>query len=417
VDYQRLLGPWTIKGSLLLLQPWSSELAIDEVKLQYCAFWVQVHDLPRQFMTTKNAIRIGKTIGDILELDNNNSSGIISRPFIRLKIEINTSLPLASGFYMPCEGTKPRWIAFQYEHLDEYCSSCGLIGHVTKFCYAPPAKRTPEKYKFCLRAAPYARPCLMPQPQQDDSDSGISSAASVGNSPSCLSPSRHLDPPCSSFGQLISRNQMDSHGSSNNLLSLHHVASSGSLVPSQSSQLLNQWEPSSFQHPLGRSPSKGNSNLISLKSKIFDWPYPSSKDTSSKPYLYQFVPTTTQLAPVSSSRSHPTTTPFDISHAGSFSSLLPHASGLFNSFLHNWAQNPTNPSLLKMSPSPFQVGPQAAISLPSFVEPTYNHPLDFIHSRKLSTYKHSRFRPYGLLVPFTPLHPLPYPPNNIVRIF
>jgi hypothetical protein len=152
---QRILdqGPWTIKGSLLLLQPWSSELAIDEVKLQYCAFWVQVHDLPRQFMTTKNAIRIGKTIGDILELDNNNSSGIISRPFLRLKIEINTSMPLASGFYMPCEGTKPWWIAFQYEHLDEYCSSCGLIGHIKKFCFAPSAKRTPEKYKFCLRAA------------------------------------------------------------------------------------------------------------------------------------------------------------------------------------------------------------------------------------------------------------------------
>jgi hypothetical protein len=47
--YQRILdqGPWTIKGSLLLLQPWSSELAIDEVKLQFCAFWVQVHELPR----------------------------------------------------------------------------------------------------------------------------------------------------------------------------------------------------------------------------------------------------------------------------------------------------------------------------------------------------------------------------------
>jgi hypothetical protein len=56
--YHRILeqGPWTIKGSLLLIRPWSSELAIDEVKLQFCAFWVQIHDLPRQFMTTKNAI-------------------------------------------------------------------------------------------------------------------------------------------------------------------------------------------------------------------------------------------------------------------------------------------------------------------------------------------------------------------------
>jgi hypothetical protein len=82
-------------------------LAIDEVKLQFCAFGVKVHDLPRQFMTKTNVIRIGKGIGKILELDNNKSSRLISHQFIRFKIEINTSLPLASGFYMPCEGTKP----------------------------------------------------------------------------------------------------------------------------------------------------------------------------------------------------------------------------------------------------------------------------------------------------------------------
>jgi hypothetical protein len=311
-----------------------------------------------------------------------------------MKINLNTSLPLASGFYMPCEGSKPRWIAYQYEHLDEYCSSCGLIGHIKKICSAPPDKRTPEKYRFCLRAAPYVRPCLMPRPQQDDSDSGVSSAASVGNSPSCLSPSRQLDPSCSSFGQLISRNQMDSHGSSNNLLSLQHVASSESLVPSQSSQLLNQWEPSSFQHPISRSHSKGNSNLISFNSKIFDWPYPSSKDAARRPYLYQFLPLTTQLAPLSSYRNHPTPSPLAFSPAGYFSSLRPHATDLFNSFLHNWAQNPYKPSFVKNSPSPFQVGSHAAHSIPSFVKPISSHPLDLTPSRKLSTYKHSRFRPY-----------------------
>jgi hypothetical protein len=80
-------------------------------------------------MTTKNAIKIGKGIGKILKLDNNNSSRLISRQFIRFKIEINISLPLALRFYMPCDGSKPRWIAFKYEHLDDYCTSCGLIGH------------------------------------------------------------------------------------------------------------------------------------------------------------------------------------------------------------------------------------------------------------------------------------------------
>ncbi|GLT71070.1 hypothetical protein SLA2020_431120 [Shorea laevis] len=39
-------GPWNIKGSLLLLQPWSLNLALDEVELVLCSFWVQVHGLP-----------------------------------------------------------------------------------------------------------------------------------------------------------------------------------------------------------------------------------------------------------------------------------------------------------------------------------------------------------------------------------
>jgi hypothetical protein len=48
-------------------------------------------------MTIKNAIKISKGIGKILEFDNNNSSRLICRQFIRFKIEINTSKPLAPG--------------------------------------------------------------------------------------------------------------------------------------------------------------------------------------------------------------------------------------------------------------------------------------------------------------------------------
>ena len=53
-------GPWNVRGSLLLLQPWSSNLAIDEVKLHLCTFWIQVHDIPLQLMTIQNTIKIGK---------------------------------------------------------------------------------------------------------------------------------------------------------------------------------------------------------------------------------------------------------------------------------------------------------------------------------------------------------------------
>jgi hypothetical protein len=45
-------GPWNVRGSLLILQPWSPVLSIDEVQLHLCAFWIQVHGLPLQYMTT-----------------------------------------------------------------------------------------------------------------------------------------------------------------------------------------------------------------------------------------------------------------------------------------------------------------------------------------------------------------------------
>ena len=130
-------GPWNVRGSLLLLQPWSTDLAIDEVKLQFFAFWIQVHKLPLQYITTQNAIKIGKGIGRILELDNKNSFGLICCQLICFKIEISTSKPLASGFYMPCVGEEPHWIAFKYERLDDYCIACGLIGHEKGVCPAP----------------------------------------------------------------------------------------------------------------------------------------------------------------------------------------------------------------------------------------------------------------------------------------
>jgi rRNA maturation protein Rpf1 len=48
-------GPRNVKGSLLILKTWSSELSFDEVELILCPFWVQIHGLLRHNMTARNA--------------------------------------------------------------------------------------------------------------------------------------------------------------------------------------------------------------------------------------------------------------------------------------------------------------------------------------------------------------------------
>jgi hypothetical protein len=96
-----LQAPWNIRGSLLLLQQWTPDLALEEINLHLCVFWVQVHGLPRQNMTSRNAIRIGKGLGTVLELDHSIFEGPICRPYLRIRVEINTRLALIPGFLLP----------------------------------------------------------------------------------------------------------------------------------------------------------------------------------------------------------------------------------------------------------------------------------------------------------------------------
>ena len=175
-------GPWNVRNSLLILHPWSPSLAIDEVELHFCPFWVQVHHLPHQHMTIKNAIRIGKGIGKFLELDNVFSGSLICSQFIKFKIEVDTSKPLAPGFYITRSGMAPHWIAFKYERLDDYYVSCGLIGHKKGSCPAPQIMDPPEKYDISFKPTTSSGPRMVATVPSEDSDSGLSSAAFVGTS-------------------------------------------------------------------------------------------------------------------------------------------------------------------------------------------------------------------------------------------
>jgi hypothetical protein len=70
-------GPWNVRGSLILLKPWSPDLAIDEIHLHLYSFWVQVHGLPRQNMATVNSVIIAQRLGKILEVNDLDNTGLI----------------------------------------------------------------------------------------------------------------------------------------------------------------------------------------------------------------------------------------------------------------------------------------------------------------------------------------------------
>ncbi|GLT53077.1 hypothetical protein SLA2020_263730 [Shorea laevis] len=165
----------------------------DEVELSLCSFWVQVHGLPMQNMTLKNAIRIGKSIGSLLEVENGDSPGLICRQHLRLRVEINTRRPLMPGFYISRPGKDPLWIQFRYERLADYCTLCGLIGHCKFICPDPPCK-PPANYSISLLAASSSYPRIIPPANLEHAAAGSSAYLPTNLSRSSVSTSHGAEP-------------------------------------------------------------------------------------------------------------------------------------------------------------------------------------------------------------------------------
>jgi hypothetical protein len=89
---------WNVNGSLLALQKWSPTATINELTLTMAPFWIQVHGLPLHNMSTKNAIVIGKGLGQLLKVEE--SGGVLSnfRSNLRILVEIDSNKPLMTGF-------------------------------------------------------------------------------------------------------------------------------------------------------------------------------------------------------------------------------------------------------------------------------------------------------------------------------
>jgi hypothetical protein len=97
------------------------EMSFEEVELNTCPFWIQVHELPLQNMTTLDAIRIGKSLGSLLEVENGVCPGIIYSHHLHIHVEIDTSKTLVPGFHLPRPDRAHIWVLFLYERLADYC--------------------------------------------------------------------------------------------------------------------------------------------------------------------------------------------------------------------------------------------------------------------------------------------------------
>jgi hypothetical protein len=145
-------SPWNIKGSPLFLKRWLAEEAIEDLDFTKAEYWVQVHNLPLELITTANAENIGASLGVLLEVDNANCSKPARKGFLRFKVLLNLLNPLVPGFTHHRPPKAPLWVQYMYERLSDYCYTCGRIGHLSFACPVNPKPPDHGKYGEMLKA-------------------------------------------------------------------------------------------------------------------------------------------------------------------------------------------------------------------------------------------------------------------------
>jgi hypothetical protein len=116
-----------VNGSLLAIQVWNPSATIMDLPLFEVPFWIQIHGLPLQNMTIKNAIAIGKGLGQFLKVEDNSGETVAFRSYLKVLVSIDVLKPLNSGFnFNRGDGTQ-CWVNLKYE---DWMSTALTVGRL-----------------------------------------------------------------------------------------------------------------------------------------------------------------------------------------------------------------------------------------------------------------------------------------------
>ncbi|XVF51215.1 hypothetical protein PTKIN_Ptkin04bG0166900 [Pterospermum kingtungense] len=125
--------PWPFNKSLLILQEVNGTLSPENIKFDWCPFWIHVHGLPLAMMSERIGIVIGESIGEVEEVELGDNISIGSGQF-RLRVYININKPLKRQKILAVEGGEKVRVRFRYERLPDFCFTCGKLDHQEAEC-------------------------------------------------------------------------------------------------------------------------------------------------------------------------------------------------------------------------------------------------------------------------------------------
>ncbi|OMO82636.1 reverse transcriptase [Corchorus capsularis] len=114
--------------------PAIGEVGMNTYSISFASKEIMIHNLPRELLTKHNGEKIGKTLGEIIEVEEPRGRFGLNRGFLRLCIVIDSEKPLNPGFWFPSKDGEQRWADIKYEKLPDFCFDCGRLGHGCKHC-------------------------------------------------------------------------------------------------------------------------------------------------------------------------------------------------------------------------------------------------------------------------------------------
>ncbi|KAJ4841493.1 hypothetical protein Tsubulata_011851 [Turnera subulata] len=124
---------------------------------------VLIHDLPFQYRDPKIAMMIGKKLGFLMEVYE--EEGWDMETFFRVRVLIDLGQPLHRSLTVSLPQGEPFYVLFKYEGLPNFCLVCGWLGHTMKDCTYGSDDDEEEKphirYNEEIRAPPFRRKLSM----------------------------------------------------------------------------------------------------------------------------------------------------------------------------------------------------------------------------------------------------------------
>ncbi|XP_042958054.1 uncharacterized protein LOC122293569 [Carya illinoinensis] len=150
-DRQRVLDgkPWLFDNQLLLLKPFDGFTPPQQMNFDYEAFWVHLSNLSLACMNLEVGTQIGKTIGNVKEVDVR-EDGIGWGRYLRVKIELDLRKSIARGRTANVLGSR-IWVPLSYEKLPKICFKCGRLVHGVEGCAGLVGRGGGSQYGTWLR--------------------------------------------------------------------------------------------------------------------------------------------------------------------------------------------------------------------------------------------------------------------------